>query len=88
MRKASLADAKAHFSELVDDAQYRKRRTLILRHGKASAAIVPIDVAMAPSKPAVKKFSLNEIAKIFDALGQGIKADSESAVVDLLTNRR
>jgi len=39
MRKMSLTDAKARLSALVDDAQYRRRKTLILRHGKPSAAI-------------------------------------------------
>ncbi len=45
MRKASVADAKAHFSELVDLAEHKKQRTLILRHGKPAAVIVPVDVA-------------------------------------------
>ena len=39
MGKIELADAKARLSALVDDAQYRRRKTLILRHGKPSAAI-------------------------------------------------
>jgi len=34
----SLED-QARLSALVDDAQYRRRKTLILRHGKPSAAI-------------------------------------------------
>jgi prevent-host-death family protein len=45
MRKASVADAKAHFSELVDLAEHKGQRILILRHGKPAAAIVPVDVA-------------------------------------------
>ena len=44
MRKASVADAKAHFSELVDLAEHKGQRVLILRHGKPAAAIVPVDV--------------------------------------------
>jgi prevent-host-death family protein len=45
MRKASVADAKAHFSELVDLAEHKGQRVLILRHGKPAAAIVPVNVA-------------------------------------------
>jgi prevent-host-death family protein len=45
MRKASVANAKAHFSELVDLAEHKGQRVLILRHGKPAAAIVPVDVA-------------------------------------------
>lgn len=46
MRKASVANAKAHFSELVDLAEHKGQRILILRHGKPAAAIVPVDVAV------------------------------------------
>ena len=45
MRKASVADAKAHFSELVDLAEHKGQRVLILRHGKPAAAIVPVAAA-------------------------------------------
>jgi prevent-host-death family protein len=45
MRKTSIANAKAHFSKLVDLAEHRGQRVLILRHGKPAAAIVPVDVA-------------------------------------------
>ncbi|MGA7119589.1 MAG: type II toxin-antitoxin system Phd/YefM family antitoxin [Polyangiaceae bacterium] len=45
MRKASVASAKAHFSELVDLAEHKGQRVLILRHGKPAAAIVPVEVA-------------------------------------------
>ena len=34
MRQTPLAKAKAHLSELVDAAEHRGQRTLILRHGK------------------------------------------------------
>jgi prevent-host-death family protein len=45
MKKASLVHAKAHLSELVDAAEHRGQRVLILRHGKPAAAIVPVAVA-------------------------------------------
>jgi prevent-host-death family protein len=47
MRKASIASAKAHFSELVDLAEHKGQRIMILRHGKPAAAIVPVEVATA-----------------------------------------
>jgi prevent-host-death family protein len=45
MRRTSVADAKAHFSELVDLAEHKRQRVLILRHGKPAAALVPVDAA-------------------------------------------
>ena len=50
MRKASLAHAKAHLSAIVDAAEHRGRCVVILRHGKPAAAIVPVDVALAPKR--------------------------------------
>ncbi|WP_437278593.1 type II toxin-antitoxin system Phd/YefM family antitoxin [Sorangium sp. So ce375] len=82
MRKASLAEAKAHLSALVDEAEHHNTRTLILRHGKPVAAIVPLDVAV-PSTP---RLSNEEIERLFAALGA--TAQQESAVEDLLAGRR
>ena len=45
MHRTSLVKAKAHLSELVDAAEHRGQRILILRHGKPAAAIVPVKVA-------------------------------------------
>ena len=84
MRKTSLADAKARLSALVDDAEYRRRKTLILRHGKPSAAIVPVDVAMPPRR-ASRHLSPRDIKSLFDALAAGGR---RGAVADLLAGRR
>ncbi len=46
----SVAQAKAHFSELVADAR-RGRRTVILRHGKPAAAVVPAATVGPTPKP-------------------------------------
>jgi prevent-host-death family protein len=50
MQKTSLVRAKAHLSELVDAAEHRGQRILILRHGKPAAAIVPVRVAEGMTK--------------------------------------
>jgi prevent-host-death family protein len=42
MRRTSLVHAKAHLSELVDEAEHKGKPVIILRHGKPAAAIVPI----------------------------------------------
>jgi prevent-host-death family protein len=85
MRKASLADAKAKLSALVDDAEHRRRKTLILRHGKPSAAIVPIDVASPRATSRRSRLSPSEIRSLFAAL----EVDGRrGAVADLLASRR
>ena len=84
MRKTSFASAKAHLSELVDEAQHKGTRILILRHGKPAAAIVPVSMVAPPPKRARRRTNA-EIEALYEALGPG---DSESAVDDLLANRR
>ena len=51
MHRTSLVKAKAHLSELVDAAEHRGKRILILRHGKPAAAIVPVKVAQEGAAP-------------------------------------
>ena len=82
MQRTSLADAKAHLSALVDEAEHHHKRILILRHGKPAAAIVPVDVAV-PSK---RRLSDVEIDKLFAELGGA--SPQASAVDDLLSGRR
>jgi prevent-host-death family protein len=84
MRKTSLATAKAKLSALVDDAQHRGRTTLILRHGKPSAAIVPVDVVMARAQGGAR-LPPGDVKALFDALAAGGK---RGAVADLLASRR
>jgi prevent-host-death family protein len=85
MRKTSQ-DAKAHLSELVDEAERRGKRILILRHGKPAAALVPVAVA-APKPPKAKpmtavaaKTFLDELAVLGDPEGEAVR--------DLLESRR
>jgi prevent-host-death family protein len=90
MRRTSLAKAKAHLSALVDEAQHRGRRIIILRHGRPSAAIVPVDVALAEA-PTVRRrtrpgLSAGQVRALFGGFGKG--RTRHSAVADLLNRRR
>lgn len=82
MQRASLAEAKAHLSALVDAAEHHHKRILILRHGKPAAAIVPLDVAILPKR----RLSHAEIEDLFAGLGAA--EPQVSAVHDLLAGRR
>lgn len=86
MRAASLAEAKTHLSELVDEAEHRGKRIMILRDGKPAAAIVPVEVAL-PKRPKGKpmtasdaKTLLDELVKLGDPKGEAVR--------DLLESRR
>ena len=79
-----IAAARRRHAALVDDAEYRRRKTLILRHGKPSAAIVPVDVAM-PARRAARRLSAREVKAVFDAVAAGGR---RGAVADLLSSRR
>lgn len=46
-----MAEAKAHFSELVADAR-RGKKTVLLRHGTPAAAVVPAGAVEPVRKPA------------------------------------
>ena len=86
VRNTSLANAKAHLSELVDAAEHRGERIVILRHGKPAAAIVPVTVAV-PKLRAAKRMTDAEITAMFDELAR--KGDPDvPAVDDLLRGRR
>lgn len=85
----SLAAAKAHISDLVDQAEHHGKRVIILRHGKPAAAIVPVHVALPPvirpkplSERQVKR-SVSQFVTEFSAVEPGL-----SAVQDLIDGRR
>jgi prevent-host-death family protein len=86
MRKTSLAEAKAHLSELVDEAEHRGRRILILRHGKPAAAIVPVEVAT-PKRPKPKPMTTADAKTLLDELAQ-LGDPTGEAVRDLTEGRR
>jgi prevent-host-death family protein len=87
MRTTSLAEAKAHLSELVDQAEHHGRRILILRHGKPAAAIVPTDV-VAARRP--RSMPLGRAARSVRAFVAEFSAadPGTSAVEDLMRSRR
>ena len=86
MKKTSLAEAKAHLSKLVDQAEHKKTRILILRHGKPAAAIVPVDVAEPKTKRAKRKS--DEEARAFFEEAAKCGDPSFHAVDDLVRGRR
>ena len=86
MIKTSLADAKAHLSDLVDQAEHKKKRIVILRHGKPAAAIVPVEVA-APKRRRPKAMTDDEIRTFFED-GARCGDPSFPAVEDLVRSRR
>ncbi len=47
MTRIAVAEAKAHFSELLDRAS-RGERFLVLRHGRPTAALVPVAAVTEP----------------------------------------
>jgi prevent-host-death family protein len=84
--KTSLAEAKAHLSELVDQAEHKKKRIVILRHGKPAAAIVPVEVA-APRRHRPKAMTDEEVSAFFEEAAQ-CGDPNFSAVDDLVRGRR
>ncbi len=87
MRKTSLANAKAHLSELVDAAEHHKERIIIMRHGKPVAALVPIGVVRKKrARPLDAAEALNSVGAFIKEMSAA--SPDESAVDDLLRGRR
>lgn len=80
MKKTSLAEAQSHLPELVDAAEHRRRRTVIMRDGRPVAAIVPVGGEASPP------LHEHQIEGLFAALGKS--ATDRSAVAELLSDRR
>jgi len=89
MRKTSLAEAKAHLSKLVDDAEHHGKRIMILRHGKPAAVLVPVHFAT-PKRRRAKELSDDEVRRSVQAFVEEFSATEPyvSAVEDLIGNRR
>lgn len=68
MRRTSLVHAKAHLSELVDEAEHKKKPVIILRHGKPAAAIVPIDIIPGLKRATPCPMTAEEARRLLDDL--------------------
>lgn len=89
MQRRSFADVKAHLSEVVDQAEHRGKKILILRHGKPAAAIVPVASVYERRARAPGAMSLTEAHQRLDELATELGGDPAfSAVTDLLEGRR
>jgi prevent-host-death family protein len=87
MRTTSLADAKARLSELVDAAEHRGQRIVILRNGKPAAAIVPFDVvAEKRRRPMPREEAEKSVLAFVEEFSSA--ESSVSAVEDLIEGRR
>ena len=86
MRTTSLAKAKAQLSALVSQAQHGGHRTVILRHGKPSAAIVPVGVAITRRTRRPRSMSEAQADRVLSAFGKASRR--RSAVAELLATRR
>ena len=89
MIKTSLAHAKAHLSALVDQAEHKNKRILILRHGKPAAAIVPVEVAALTRKRTTPMSDEDAQRSVHAFVDEFSDAEPQtSAVDDLLQGRR
>jgi prevent-host-death family protein len=88
MRRTSLVHAKAHLSELVDQAEHKGKPVLILRHGKPAAAIVPVSMVTSSAKTSgpLPIRTDKELEDFWAGFGQGDV--TRSAVEDLVRGRR
>jgi prevent-host-death family protein len=77
MRKTSLVHAKAHLSELVDAAEHRGQRVIILRHGRPAAAIVPVELAQRRSQRRV--MTQSEAEAFLDEVATAVPVSSMTA---------
>jgi prevent-host-death family protein len=82
MKTASFAQAKAHFSRVVDDAEHHRKSTTILRRGKPVAVVVPVEAA-AKARPAMTP---EEAAAFVESFPAG--DPSFDCTADLLAGRR
>jgi prevent-host-death family protein len=87
MRRTSLVHAKAHLSELVDQAEHKGKAVLILRHGKPAAALVPVSMVKNLESPGPPPMTTDEELERF-WVGFGKDEPSGSAVADLVHGRR
>lgn len=86
MRRTSLVQAKAHLSDLVDRAERRGQLTLICRHGRPAAAIVPVDVAASADAKSSPALSPEKAIALLDRMAE--RAESEMSLDEALGRNR
>src|SRR5690349_18851419 len=87
MRRTSLVHAKARLSKLVDVAERKGELTIICRHGKPAAAIVPVAIANeAVGKRIPPRMTPEEIESLLERLAAS-GDHGESALEDLYEGR-
>jgi len=86
IKKVPVAEAKANFSQLVDAAEHHGRRTVITRHGKPAAMLVPMEMAES-QKPKRKRMTRDEALAFIDSFA-GLGDPNFSAVDDVVEGRR
>jgi prevent-host-death family protein len=84
MKRMSVAQAKAHLSELVADAR-RGRKTVILRHGRPAAAVVPA-IAVEPARRPVAT-TREQAQAVFESFAH-LGDPTNDAVAELKAGRR
>ncbi len=84
VKRMSVAEAKAHFSELVADAR-RGEETVILRHGRPAAAVVPA-TAVEPARTPVAA-TREEALAVFESFAL-LGDPAIDAVAELKAGRR
>ncbi len=83
MRHASLVEAKANLSAFVDEAEHRRKTTVILRHGKPVAILAPV-----PATARNRVMTTTEIDALFRACDEGQGDPGFDAVADMIAGRR
>jgi len=87
MRRTSLVHAKAHLSELVDEAEHKRKPVLILRHGKPAAALVPVDLVLGGKPATARPLSAEESRALLDELAASAPESTMSIEEALGRNR-
>lgn len=72
MSKFNIAEAKAHFSELVRKAMLGEE-VIIAKDNKPVVKLVPLDKPKRPRKPGSGKGQILYVAPDFDATPEGFK---------------
>jgi prevent-host-death family protein len=87
MKKMSVAEAKAHFSDVIAEAR-RGKKVVILRHGKPAAAVVPMSMLERGVRPVERTCMTREEAlAVFESFAR-LGDSTFDAVADLKSGRR